>query len=324
MRSLLAFLLVVLALPAAAQDRPDKCEIENATSPYEIFPTAGYDHDKFGPFPTGLVREFGVFKSSFDDDDDDDGDGQPDFRAVPEWVAYEIKAFTQDANGQFEKPEGIKRNKWYRHSDLAFLWSSPGTKKGLDHSYSGVGNTFNRGHLAMKLHGDRIGWKQGCNTHFFFNAVPQRAKFNKGIWLDLEILTGAWANKFSSVWVIAGPIFNDGEPVTSIGDPDEVPVAVPNALFKIVIREVPGSNLPETLAFIHPQDHPDYVQSCKRDKHDQTKFLTTIAAIETQTGLRFFQSLSLTRAEWDQLLNGKAEDLWPVEPRFFGHNCGGL
>lgn len=144
MRSLLAFLLVVLALPAAAQDIPDKCEIENATSPYEIAPTVGYDHDKFGPSPTGLVSEFGVFISSFDDDDDDDGDGQPDFRAVPEWVAYEIKAFTQDANGQFEKPEGIKRNKWYRHSDLAFLWSSPGIKAGLDHSYSGVGIDLDR------------------------------------------------------------------------------------------------------------------------------------------------------------------------------------
>ncbi len=84
-----------------------------------------------------------------------------------------MKSYRQDANGQFMKPEGRERNKWYRFSDLSFLWEAPEiTGKGLDASYSGIGRTYNRGHLAMKLHADRIGWERGCNTHFFVNAVP--------------------------------------------------------------------------------------------------------------------------------------------------------
>lgn len=328
MRLLISILVALFTLPASAQEKPAKCRRVNNTSPYDIVAQPIYDHDKFGTTPSDLKREFGAFTSSFDSSDDDDGDGQPDFRAIPEWVAYEIKAFKQDDDGQFLKPEGVKRNKWYRSPELAFLWNRPGiTRKGLDASYTnadpGSGAKFNRGHLAMKLHGDRVGWKQGCNTHFFFNAVPQRENFNKGIWLDLEILTGAWANKYGSVWITTGPVFLAGKPINTIGASNEVPVVVPHALFKIVVHEVPGSNLPVTLAFIHPQEHEDYVRSCKRGRHDQTKFLTTIEEIESLTGLRFFRNLSLTRVEWQQLLHRKATELWPVEKRFFGHACGG-
>lgn len=48
-------------------------------------------------------------------------------------------------------------------------------------SYKGVGNTWNRGHLAKRTDANRLGAEYGCNTHVFTNAIPQHAKFNQGI-----------------------------------------------------------------------------------------------------------------------------------------------
>jgi len=70
------------------------------------------------------------------------------------------------------------------------------------------------------------------------NAVPQRAKFNSGIWQDLECRTGAWANQYGVVWIVTGAVFYEGGPKEWLGEPErgERRVAVPDALFKVVIR----------------------------------------------------------------------------------------
>ncbi len=320
--------VTVLVLYSAIAWGAPKCERVNATSPYDITPTPGYNHDRFGTEPKDRVFEFGAFVASFDGQDDDDGDGGRDLLAIPEWVAYEMKSYRQDANGQFMKPEGRERNKWYRFGDLSFLWEAPGiTGEGLDASYSGIGRTYNRGHLAMKLHADRIGWEQGCNTHFFVNAAPQCAGFNQGIWLDLEFLTGAWANKYGAVWVITGPIIDHTQSVETIGDAGEVPVTLPAAFFKIVVRDDLDSDLPRVLAFIYPQHHPDYGTSacgnsrgCTGD-YPHERFLVSIADIEEKTDLRFFVDLDATEETRRAFKTAKAPGLWSVEDRFFGKSC---
>src|SRR3546814_3249238 len=65
---------------------------------------------------------------------------------------------------------------------------------------------WNRGHLAMSDHAQRISPEAGCNTHVFWNASPQAADLNQGPWLHLENYSAAASNKYRSVWVIAGPI----------------------------------------------------------------------------------------------------------------------
>ena len=92
----------------------------------------------------------------------------------------------------------------------------------------------NRGHLAMKAQAQRIGWRQACNTHVFVNAVPQQKEFNQGDWLDLEAYSGAAANKFGRVWVIAGPVWHNGQSIGTIGHSDTIPVAVPANSARVV------------------------------------------------------------------------------------------
>ena len=200
------------------------------------------------------------------------------------------------------------------------------TTSKIDDSYTGVGTTWNRGHLAMNSHALRIGWRKACNTHFFFNAVPQQAVFNQGDWLDLEASTGAAANKYGSVWAIAGPIFVSGTPIQTIGSSGEIPVAIPHALFKIVIKEPVGGGLPDVLAFIFDQPLTEYVRCASGEdapEYDHTDNLVSVQTVEQRTGLNFFQDLAVKQAALQTFKAQTATELWLVEDRFYGVRCGG-
>ena len=206
---------------------------------------------------------------------------------------------------------------------MFFLKEQPGvTTTRIENSYSGVGNTWNRGHLAMKLHASRISKEADCNTHHFYNALPQFHKFNQGIWLHLEALTGAWANKYGRIWVIAGPVYYPDKAIQTIGDPGEIPVAVPHAFFKIVIKEAEDGKAPDILPFIYPnEDHALYKDGkCSKDKtYDHSAFITDTYTIEQLTGLSFF--LNVDDKYWDELWTVKPDKLWDVDDTFFGYRC---
>lgn len=315
----------VLSLPDAYAYKL-KCRSQQNTSPYTVRSFPGYDHDRFGTLPRQIFKEFGAYVSSFDSDDDDNGDGTPDLRANPEWVTYEIKRYRDDGAGNFTNPNpSIDRPTWYEHPDLAFLNQQAGvTAQNLDDSYSGIGTVWNRGHLAMSAHALRLGWQQACNTHFFLNAVPQQADFNQGDWLDLEAFAGAAANKFGSVWVITGPIFRTGTPIQTIGDPGEIPIAIPHALFKILIKEPAGGGLPDVLAFIYEQPLTTYRRcgsAANVPPYDHVGKLVSVSNIEQQTGLTFFNNLHRTTAQLQAFKSQTATSLWVVEDRFYGIKC---
>ena len=330
-------MVAVLGVFASQPAQADKCgtnkvRIDGLThyhSPYEITgAAAGYDHDKFVTKPTEIVRTFAAFKASFDAGADDDNcDGTPDALAQPTFVAYEIKAYRKDSNGNFKKPKTWKRaDKWYTEAsdDLDFVREADGVRKPrLDDSYSGVGTTWNRGHLAMKLHAERISNEAACNTHFFWNAFPQAARMNQGPWLDLEYWTGAAANKFDSVWIVTGPIFAKDQELQWIGDDGEIPVAIPQEAFKIVIRKQDEGQPPAVLAFIYPNtaDFKKCATTSTREfgAYDHTPYLKTVAEIEEKTGLTFFNALDSEIR--NSVVSAKAEKLWDIEPKFIAINC---
>lgn len=49
-------------------------------------------------------------------------------------------------------------------------------------------------------------------------ASPQAADLNHGPWQHLENYSAAASNRYRSVWVIAGPIFDPATPKLTIGD----------------------------------------------------------------------------------------------------------
>ncbi len=97
----------------------------------------------------------------------------------------------------------------------------------------------------------------------------------------MEFKTAKWADKYGSVYIIAGPIIFNKTPSKWLGQENEVPVAIPDAFFKIVIREE-GNGI-KTLAFIYPHEGVGY--RCSDCNYEP--YLTSIDIIEALTGLDF-------------------------------------
>lgn len=332
-RLLLGLSAAALSVSAHAQ----KCSTA-AVSPYAAYIATFHDHDRVKPQSPGLTKKFSAYTSTVDDGDDDTGDGQPDVRVNPVFVVYELQGVAPAANGNYDEPRLSVDGPgaWYASPEMVPLVDSlPGvTQKRIDKSYQGIGSIWNRGHLAMNEHAQRIGFKAACNTHNFWNASPQAKDLNQGPWRHLENYSAAASNKFRSIWVIAGPIFDPATPRLFIGDPKEVPVEVPDAFFKVIVHESPSGL--ETLAFIFPQpnvlgtDHKPAPAAtwvnCSGPRPPAFEYnhepnLVSIGEIEQRTGIRFFDG----RPERAALVSFKAQHLWPVETRFWDSTapCGG-
>ena len=255
-------------------------------------PPEGYEHTKFAP-EADILKVFRGFAVSFDSKDDDGGEPGPDLLRVPHWIAQELRRWEPPADDREDDEAWCldtlkKRPKWFTDPDLFTSGVAAN-----DNSYRNSG--FDRGHMAMKLLVERLGQDAAYNTHTVLNAIPQRPKFNQGIWQNLEFLTGAWAQAYGQIWVIQGPIFYDLKTLSWIGDEGEREIAVPDAAFKVVIRfkteeqkdKAPprDKEAPEVLAFLYPQVGPGYFGRPEDYRH--ARFLTTVDEIERLTGLDF-------------------------------------
>lgn len=267
-----------------------------------------YDHDRFSPEPD-ILRKFAAFTVSFDSKDDDDGDGISDVRRVPEWVGQHIKR-TGDSCVDTER----RPNTWFTDDDLFLSKIAPNDKSYLHSGYD-------RGHLAPKILAARLGANAEWNTHTMLNAVPQRPRFNQQPWRRLERTTGAWAQTYCQIWVIQGPVFDDG-PYAYIGDEGEYKVAIPHGLFKIVVRErgddcnedLPSvsESDPEILTFLYPQLGPGYYERGVDSMVEHKRFLTSLSEVERLTGLAFFPAVPEKVKR--RLLRERTSTLWEINP----------
>lgn len=142
-----------------------------------------------------------------------------------------------------------------------------------DYTHSG----FDRGHLAPNYGiATRYGREAQLETFLMSNIIPQTPAVNRGIWRELEMLTARrYSVYFDEVWIISGPIF--GSDFKRM----ESDVAIPEAYYKIVADEDEGRL--RVMAFIIEADCPPYTRFRQR--------LTSVDAIEEQTGLDFFTRL---------------------------------
>ena len=287
-RFLPAWLLLLVFLPAYAQNY----------APEVIDPS--YEHDKWVTLPRDIRFDFAAFTLSFDSDDDDDGDGVPDLWGIPEWVSFEIKRLAAE--------DPLKdRPSWMTDPELYSLGLAPGDEtyhvaKTRDLPEVKGDYRFVRGHLCPKDTAERISKEAAYNTHTLLNAVPQLQWQNNGIWKELESLCNQWADSYGRVWVICGPVFFGKSPALWLGQGNEKKAAVPDALFKIVIREDPILTV-KTLAFIIPNIIP-------KEKQNLPEYITTIGRVESLTGLDFLTVLGPGQAAAESV-RGSLED-WQV------------
>lgn len=246
-----------------------------------------YNHDKHLTRPADIVREFRAYVTSFDGPDDNDGNGAGDIWGIPEWVAFHIKAHPG-------LPGGPSRPTWFTDTHLHAQGLAP--KKETYHfsiPWRAANPTspqlgYDRGHMCRKYTAFRHGADADHNTFTFLNACPQKSDFNQGIWGDLENKIAAWADANGEVWVVTGPIIYGGIVKQWLGQAGEMKVAIPDAFFKIVIKESGTADRPDVLAFIYPQEHPGYSLA---GPHNHVSFLKSRDDIEAATGLDFLTIL---------------------------------
>jgi DNA/RNA endonuclease G (NUC1) len=241
-----------------------------------------YDHDKWGTKPEDHVFKFAAYTASFDGDDDNDGNGNADKWGIPEWVAYQIGKKTVDH-------PLTNRPAWFTDKELYEKGIAPSDetyaipKKASDALKEVKGDyRFVRGHMCPKNVAERISRDAAFNTHTVLNACPQLQWQNNGVWKDLEELCEKWADKYTNVWVVCGPVFFGKKPSLWLGQEREMKIAVPDAFFKIVIKEKPGGV--DTLAFLIPNIIP-------KAETNLDGFLVSVDRIESLTDLDFLTDL---------------------------------
>lgn len=139
-----------------------------------------------------------------------------------------------------------------------------------DYSRSG----YDRGHLAPA---EDMKFSEATMRDSFYmsNMSPQKPEFNRGIWKKLEKEVRRFAYNEGSVFVITGPILEEG--LEKIGWANHV--SVPRRFYKIVYDETPPRKM---IAFILPNEGSSKPLSA---------FVTTVDEVERLTGLDFFSGV---------------------------------
>jgi endonuclease G len=141
------------------------------------------------------------------------------------------------------------------------------------------GSGFDRGHQAPA--GDMKRSDEVMMESFYLtNMAPQVGiGFNRGAWRKLESVVRNWAatRPGTSLIVITGPIYKDGaEKRFMDSSSGETKVQIPDAFYKIVF----DTTRRRSIAFV--------LENKKLDFNAYKESLTTIQAIQDQTGYNFF------------------------------------
>lgn len=179
----------------------------------------------------------------------------------PIWVAYELTADRL-------RNQRAKRNDWFEMDDRVTTQSA--------HHGDYIRSGYTRGHMAPA---QDFAFSQEAmdQTFLMSNITPQLANFNGGIWRELEELVRDWALENEHLYIVSGPIFEDGKKLEKIGKNG---VSVPHAFYKVIL----DNREPERkgIAFVIPHE--------VTDQHLEN-YATNIRFVEDVTGIDFFSDL---------------------------------
>ena len=179
---------------------------------------------------------------------------------IPNWVAWHLTAAHTKGS--------VRRKDEMFHEDN----ESP-MPRVTDADYYNSG--FDRGHMCPA--GDNQWYNKAMNQTFLFtNICPQVHAFNVGAWNDLEIACRRWAQKYGDLYIVCGPLLNDG-PHRTIG---KHKVVVPERFFKVILTM---HEKPKAIGFLY--------DNSSRNPRSMFKNATNVDEVERQTGIDFFPNL---------------------------------
>lgn len=134
---------------------------------------------------------------------------------IPVWVKYEFTA--KETDGPY-----TRKGMFFRQDEKIIVPQADDS----DYRRSG----WSRGHLAPA--GD-FKWSEDAmwETFYYTNCCPQNEKLNSGLWNSLEMRVRRWANEYSKVEIVTGPIIGENR----YGTIGANKVVVPDKFFKALL-----------------------------------------------------------------------------------------
>lgn len=191
--------------------------------------------------------------------------GYIEYHEQPAWVVYRLTK-------QQALTKAAKRGNEFKEDPEV----PTGSATLADYRRSG----FDRGHLCPAAD-MAYSMKTMSDSFFMSNMSPQRPKFNRGVWKDLEAQVRDFAITEQDVYIVTGPVL----PKTKIVTIGSNKVTVPTHYYKVVYDRTPPEKM---IGFILPNDGSD------RPLQD---FAVTVDAVEAATGLNFFSTVPQPKQE---------------------------
>ena len=117
--------------------------------------------------------------------------------------------------------------------------------------------------------------KETMNQSFLLtNLCVQAEKLNTGSWNKLETSCREWALKYGRLFIVTGPIFNDGKVSQRMGN-----IAIPDGFFKVILC-IDGA--PKAIGFVFGNNN---------EKHSRDESICSVDDVEKLTGIDFFPQL---------------------------------
>lgn len=183
---------------------------------------------------------------------------------TPNWVGWELTADHTD--GDYAR----KGHKFMEDLDVP---APRATYSDIRESECG----YQRGHMCPA--GDnKWSYKAQKEAFLMTNICPQNGYLNERDWKYLEEACRDWAMRYGKVYIVTGPIFY-GKSTNTVG---EHQIAVPDAFFKVVMRNKGASHDAQAIGFIYEN---------QSGHHDMNYYVRSVDEVEEITGLDFFYQL---------------------------------
>jgi endonuclease G len=189
-------------------------------------------------------------------------------RRNPAWVAYRV---FEPKFQSGKRPEKFEPDPRTRAKVSAAAYTNSG---------------YDRGHMAPN-HAIAVcyGAEAQRETFLMSNVAPQLHGLNGAFWESMEArVINRHTRRFGQVWVICGPVYDEGGDHAKLGSG----VTVPDAFFLIIAthENSPGgaanaAGLVRMQAYMVPHRNIPA-------REDPAKFLVSVREIESRTGLDFF------------------------------------
>ncbi len=183
--------------------------------------------------------------------------------------------------------------KQYSRSNDEFV-KDPLLNKNYSLSSDYIHSGYDRGHMCPSAD-MAFSEEAQAQTFYMSNVTPQKPKFNRGIWKELEEQVRRWAKENDSLYIVVGAVYSHKPRKLGLDR-----VAVPSYFYKVV-ADISAKGGYKAIAFyMKNYEYPDSTNFMN--------FAISIDSLETLTNINFFSKFS--DSVTDKLENSIDKSLW--------------